>query len=266
MATVTILGNCATETTDRHTTSFMVTIQDFRILIDCGPTTVGQLLRAGIEPDEIDLLIITHSHADHSASYPYFLFSIYTKRLLGTPVEKPLPIIALPEVHAGLEKMFRFQYPPGNYPKVPLKKMYASPSGISTFQFDEVLVSTIPVDHTVPNIGLRLDFSDSSVGFSGDTSYCPQFVELATGVDVLFHEAFCAQDMAPLAAITKHSTAADAGRAAASAGAKQLVMTHLLEPAWHDTESLLREGQQEFMGPILIPEDLSSIRSKQIEN
>ena len=36
-----------------------------RILIDCGPTTLSQLLRFGCDPALVTDLVFTHSHADH---------------------------------------------------------------------------------------------------------------------------------------------------------------------------------------------------------
>lgn len=259
MVTITALGNCATQTPERNTTGFLVDAGGFRILIDSGPAVVRQLQRTGTRMSDIDVLIVTHAHADHSAGYPYFLFSAYTERLMGADREGRLHVIALPEVHDGLACMFRFQYPPGYYDEVPIEVLNANASDRASFTFPGCSVTTIPVDHAVPNIGIRIDFPNSSIAFSGDTLYSPSFVNLAQGADILFHEGFCAQSMASLATMTKHSTARDAGRAAQASESRRLVLTHLLAPAWRDANALVIEASQEFDGPIVVLDDLESV-------
>lgn len=71
---LTILGNCATQTLEHETTSFLLDTGEKKILIDCGPSTVRQLQKAGVSPLDISAIIITHCHADHTAGYPYLLF------------------------------------------------------------------------------------------------------------------------------------------------------------------------------------------------
>ena len=65
------------------------------------------------------------------------------------------------------------------------------------------------------------------VAYCTDTTYAEGSVELARGADVLVHEATFAEEDAPLAAQSTHSTARDAARVAHEAGAEQLILTHL---------------------------------------
>jgi phosphoribosyl 1,2-cyclic phosphodiesterase len=41
------------------------TLIDNKIMIDCGVTGIANLTRAGIDPKDIEVLMITHSHVDH---------------------------------------------------------------------------------------------------------------------------------------------------------------------------------------------------------
>lgn len=66
---VKVLGNCATQTGAHETTSFLVIAGEKRILIDCGPGIVKQLQIANENITDISAIIITHCHADHTASY-----------------------------------------------------------------------------------------------------------------------------------------------------------------------------------------------------
>jgi len=60
----------------------------------------------------------------------------------------------------------------------------------------------------------------------GDTTPTPNTVELARDADVLVHEATFIDEDADLAAKANHSTALQAGRAAAKANARVLILTH----------------------------------------
>src|SRR5438477_12777210 len=70
------------------------------LLIDCGGDTYGALLRAGLGPDALGDLFITHAHIDHIGSLPSLIESY---RLGGRA--RPLHIWALPEVIAVAQKL-----------------------------------------------------------------------------------------------------------------------------------------------------------------
>jgi len=74
----------------RLSSSYLVTIGDYRILIDAGPSVVRRLLEFGFTVEDIDLIIITHFHVDHTADLSTFLFACnYGIK----PRQKPLTII-----------------------------------------------------------------------------------------------------------------------------------------------------------------------------
>ena len=59
------------------------------------------------------------------------------------------------------------------------------------YRDENVVVSATLVDHGAmkPSFGYRFDTADGSIAFSGDTTVCPNVIELARGVDILVHEA-----------------------------------------------------------------------------
>jgi ribonuclease BN (tRNA processing enzyme) len=94
-----------------------------------------------------------------------------------------------------------------------------------------------------PALAFRVDCDEGSVAFSGDTSPSSNLAQLAQGVDLLVHEAISPaygqwqfgpgpHTSAQRAAIdlveAKHSRADQVGAVAEAAGARHLVLTHLV--------------------------------------
>lgn len=140
------------------------------------------------------------------------------------------------------------------------------------FEDPRVRVSAILVDHhpTAPAFAFRFDSRYGSIVISGDTGYCENTIRIAEGSDLLFHEAIDLQvmevrmrhypDPKRREAIMSHhrrahTTAEDAGRVAQSAGAKALVLHHLV-PA--DTPlANWQQASNTFDGLVHIAEDLA---------
>lgn len=89
-----------------------------------------------------------------------------------------------------------------------------------------------------------------SYAFAADTRYWESVAEFVKGVDVLYHEATFGQAMKQRAEKTFHSTAAQAGRIAAKAGAGQLIIGHI-SARYTDFDGLLAEARAEFPRTIL---------------
>jgi ribonuclease Z len=84
------------------------------------------------------------------------------------------------------------------------------------------------------------------VVFGGDGRPCAGTIEAARDADLLIHEATFADEEAPRALETGHSTAREAAEVASSAGVKQLVLTHLSARYSQSAADLLREAREVF--------------------
>lgn len=197
------------------------------LLVDAGGSTYQRLLRAGLDPQTLGGIVLTHSHADHINGLPVLLFSLY---LAGRRTE-PIPIYGLAptlDIVRRILDAFALEQiaapvdwrPITAGDDIPLDPSNGSPTGGWRLR-------TAPTAHSRPCIGLR--WEETATGralvYSCDTSPCESVEELARGAEILIHEATTPGPFA------SHTSPRQAGEVAARAGAKRLVLVHF-SPRW----------------------------------
>ena len=98
--------------------------------------------------------------------------------------------------------------------------------------------------------GLRIEADGRTLAYSGDTGTCDALVETARDADMFLCEASFieAKENPP----DLHLTGAEAGRMAADAGVKRLVLTHV--PPWYDPQIALAESKLTYDGDVELAE------------
>src|SRR5918912_4377659 len=100
MPRCTLLGTAAAlPTADRDNTALVFVGDESAILVDCPGGAYTKLLRAGVVPEQLTHLLLTHTHTDHTHGLPGLLQSLW---LGGRTAE--LPIVGLPEVQALVDR------------------------------------------------------------------------------------------------------------------------------------------------------------------
>ena len=91
----------------RFNTCFHVATEHTRFLIDCGASSLIAMKRLGIDRAAIDLVLLTHFHADHFGGLPFFLLDaqLVAKRT------RPLTIAGPPGLRAWCERIFAATFP-----------------------------------------------------------------------------------------------------------------------------------------------------------
>ena len=222
-------------------------------LIDCGASPHRRMQLAGLDPDDLRGIFITHSHPDHLYGLPSLVHC-----LIPSGRSEPLPVLAHPralECARTVLGAFRMH----ERPEVPLSLIEIDPaegseSADPVYEIDGLALRAEPVEHTPESLGVRAEAGGRIVAYSGDTAPCDGVRNLARGAHMLVHEAtFSERDRDEIA--PGHSTARDAAEAAAEAGVEKLLMVHFLERTLIDPDALIMEAQKVFGGHVEIGDD-----------
>ena len=250
----------------------IVVIGDRGYVVDCGDGVARQMVLAGVF-DTLRHIFITHHHSDHNADYGNLLLLAWGDRLTR-PVDTwgPPPLVRMTRLffEMNAEDLRIREKDEGRPPLRPLVHPHEVRRAGLVMKDDLVTVTCALVDHPLVPIAFayRFDCADRSIVFSGDTRPSANLVALAKDADVLVHEALYlpAAPGAEGSALRKHvvnshTTVEDAGRVAAEAGVKTLVLSHFVpseNPPVSD-EQWLAGARAQFSGTIVVGRDLLEI-------
>jgi ribonuclease Z len=251
MARLIFLGTAAALPTADRTNTALAIVPDMPgigngLLIDSGGDVYCALLRAGLGPDAISDLFITHAHIDHIGSLPSLLESF---RLGGRCA--PLRIWAsspVLEVAHGLVRVFGFELKLDQWP---YDITFTPVEHGQSLTLAGLPAQTFSMDHTVPTLGLRLELPDGVLAYTCDTQPNPHIAELSQNAKTLITESTFLNKYVAEARSTRHLTAHEAGQLAAACGAERLALVHL----GATPEELRAEAAQAFSGEIIVPND-----------
>ena len=232
---VTVLGGCAAwPAAGQACSGYLVEHGGFRLLVDPGYAILPRLLQH-MQAEQVDAVLVTHGHPDHCAD----LHPLLRARVLGGQ-SPPLPVHALPGAVDAVLALDEPEMLAGSYELHDLRAgdpLTIGPLGVNS--------ASLP--HFVPDVGVQLVAGDRTLAYTGDCAPDEAVVTLARDVDVLLAEATY-PDEVPERQAAGLTSARDAGRQAAEAGARRLVLTHLWPGV--DPGTARRAAASVYSGPI----------------
>ncbi len=239
MSRMVLLGvGTALPDADRECTHMVWDAESGPLLIDAGGHTYGRMMRAGIDPQGLRGILLTHSHADHIYGFPILLTQLFLAgRKQGIPVYGLPPTLAVARALVAASEIDDYMVPPE---WVEIEAGRDLPLGGGD------RVRTAPTEHRRPGVALRFEVQDTGrvLVYSADTGPCAAVEALARGAGVLIHEA-TTRELFP-----GHTTPRQAGEVAARAGIGRLVLIHF-SPRWTmpEEEALAEVRAGGFTGP-----------------
>jgi ribonuclease Z len=245
MAKLIILGTSNAIPDAGHENTHMAVVgEEGVVLIDCVGTPKVRLAQAGIALEAVTDVIATHFHPDHVSGLPLLLMNMWLLRR-----EAPLRIFGLHHCLERLEDMMGF-YRWEDWPRFFPVAFHRLPEqeNILVLEKEDYRVFASPVRHLVPTIGLRIESLRNGrvIAYSCDTEPCPSVVRLASGADVLIHEASGRE--------SGHSSASQAGGVAREAEVGRLILIHYPADDPH-LDGLVGQAKETFAGEVILAHD-----------
>src|SRR5437867_13349908 len=97
----------------RNQSGYLVEADQRFFLLDCGPTTLRAMKRAGLDPKRLDAILPSHLHSDHFGGISFFFLEYLYKR----PRDKPLHISDPTGSYDKTRYVFRIMYVRGSVSK-----------------------------------------------------------------------------------------------------------------------------------------------------
>lgn len=226
-------------------------------VFDAGSGSIRKLQRMGFPMDRLQAAFLTHLHSDHIDGFGELMLQAW----MAGGRDRPLPIFGpqgTDQVVEGfmqayaIDRGYRIAHHgpevarPGGFGG-DVRIIDPFTTGSTVYRSNGVTIRALPVDHQPVDhaFAYRIEYGGRSLVISGDTKQSAELAIFAKGADVLFHEALNPQMVGKIgnaladhgnsdgAKIMSdipdyHTTPEQAAEVANQAGARALVLYHLV--------------------------------------
>ena len=169
----------------RHQSGYLIEASDRLFLLDCGPTTLLAMKRAGFDPGRLDAILLSHLHGDHFGGIPFF----FIEYLYRKARDYPLTIGGPSGTEERVSQLFASMYGSGKTREFPpVSFVVLDPGSPEWIAGVQVLPFRVPHQTGDVSLGLKVAYQDKQVLFSGDSAWTDAFIEHAKGVDLFLCE------------------------------------------------------------------------------
>ena len=265
-----VLGSGGPETSDRRASSGYLIWHDgvARILVDVGSGSLLRFEQSGARLVDLDLILLTHLHVDHSSDLPGLIkASFFTSRDQDLPVYGPSGNHLMPATTEFIANLFgpqgAFRYLSGYLDGSESYRLLAYNISVkdrtqrmvlstSDFRIDSVAVHHGPI----PALAWRVEIAGRSVVFSGDMNNDNNTLAgLSSGADILVAHHAISQRGGSVAR-SLHMPPSVIGQIASRAKVKHLLLSHRMQRTiGHETETK-KLIQNSYHGAIDFVDDL----------
>lgn len=153
-------------------------------LFEAPPTALAMLHRAGIDPNDLDSVVISHHHGDHFLGLPFLM--LHWGQFGRT---KPVRVIGPPGTEEATREIAARVFPSLFRHRYPIEWVEVVPG--QTAKAAGLDLRAVEVVHD-PKLALSLGFAATLEGrrfaYTGDSALCDTVLDLARGAEVLVAE------------------------------------------------------------------------------
>ena len=271
---VQVLGSGGPEIDDGRASSGYLVWREgkARILIDMGGGSLLRFEQSGAKLNDLDVILLSHLHVDHSADLPYLIkASFFSDRARDLPLYGPTGNRLMPATTEFVRDLFgpqgAFRYlsdyldGSASYRLLAHDVKATGKAQQTVFTARDYRVRAVPVHHgPIPALAYRIDIAGHAIVFSGDMNNDNHTLAgLAKGADLLVaHHAI--PEHADRVARNLHMPPSVIGEIAARAGVKQLVLSHRMNRTFGHEKETVQLIKTHYRGPVYFAEDLQCFR------
>jgi len=171
----------------RFQTCIFVRSADGRFLIDCGASSLIAMRRFGVDPLEIDAILLSHLHGDHFGGLPFLILDAQFRRRT-----RPLLVAGPPGVEARVRDAMEVLFPGSSRVERKFATAFVELSDRTEADLGPCAVTPFSVVHPsgAPPFALRVACGGKVIGYSGDTEWTEALIEAAHLADLFICEAY----------------------------------------------------------------------------
>jgi ribonuclease BN (tRNA processing enzyme) len=241
-----VLGSGGPGATGRAGAGYIVLLEGRpRILVDAGPGTFTRAGEAGVDLDQVDIVLLTHLHVDHAGELP----GLIKARLVSRHSDIEFKIFGPPgspggkgaarfpsttqfiDLMFGVRGAFSYLSDFAGHLTLHAHNVMRAAQPQVLLEDSGLTVSAITGHHAdAPSVIYRLDYHGQSITFSGDIDAAGHaaLTRLAQNTDVLvFNAVVLDPPGSPPVLYTLHTAPRDIGRIAQGVAARKLLLSHL---------------------------------------
>jgi ribonuclease BN (tRNA processing enzyme) len=167
---------------------FLLDFDGGRLMVDCGASSLSALRRAGIAPNDVDAIALSHLHGDHFAGAAFLLVDAQVASRRSRPLVIAGPTGTGDRVAQAMEVMF----PGSTSVDRRFELEFAELEPGREVEVGRSSVTAYPVVHPsgAAAYALRLRCGSRVVAYSGDTEWTSTLIDVARGADLFICEAY----------------------------------------------------------------------------
>ena len=170
----------------RFQTCIYVEAAGGRFLVDCGASSLVAMRRFGVDPLDVDTVLLTHLHGDHFAGVPFLILDAQFKRRT-----RPLTVAGPPGVEARVRDAMEVLFPGSTRVERRFATRFVAWSERTPLALGACTVTPYEVVHAsgAPPFALRIACDGKVLTYSGDTEWTASLADAARGADLFVAEA-----------------------------------------------------------------------------
>lgn len=170
----------------RNNSGYLVESAEQIFLLDCGPTTLPAMKRAGFDTRRLDVVFLSHLHGDHYGGLPFFFLDY----LYENARAKPLHVAGPRGTEERVRALFQLMYGglAASKKLSPVVFDLLEPERQENILGIEVFPFRVPHQVDEVSLGLKIAYQGKQLLYSGDSAWTDLFLTHAQGADLFLCE------------------------------------------------------------------------------